>query len=71
MVNEYESDDLASRSVDDKKMRKAKENASRKRRAKFDGRRNEDKRPKYSAGHDNQPFHGEFLHVFTFHAFTL
>lgn len=69
VVYEYESDDLASRFEDEKKLRKAKESASRKRKAKFDGRRNEDKKPQYAA--DNQLFRGEFLHAFAFHAFTL
>jgi len=54
VVNEYESDDLASRFEDEKKLRKAKESASRKRKVKFDGRRNEDNKPQYAA--DNQLF---------------
>ena len=58
VVEEYESDELASNSDDEKKLRKAKEAANRKRKTKQEHKRCEEKRPRFSQGGDNQLFGG-------------
>lgn len=59
VVEEYESDDLASGSEDEKRLKKAKESVSRKRRQKELQSKSSDKRPKIAAiGSDNQLFRG-------------
>ena len=62
VVEEYESDELASNSEDEKKLKKAKEAASRKRKARQEGKRVEDKRQKTShAPSDHQLFRGRVV----------
>ena len=60
MVDEYVSDELASGSEDEKRLKKAKEAASRKRRQPTQGRRGLDKKFKgTSTSTDQQLFRGE------------
>ena len=62
VVEEYESDELASNSEDEKKLKKAKEAAGRKRKARQEGKRVEDKRQKtFHAPSDHQLFRGRLL----------
>ena len=62
VVEEYESDELASNSEDEKKLKKAKEAAGRKRKARQEGKRVEDKRQKtFHDPPDHQLFRGRLL----------
>ena len=62
VVEEYESDELASNSEDEKKLKKAKEAAGRKRKARQEGKRVEDKRQKtFHVPPDHQLFRGRLL----------
>ena len=62
VVEEYESDELASGSEDEKRLKKAKDSAQRKRRQKETQARSRDKRPKVSAvGNDSQLFRGMYV----------
>ena len=58
VVAEYESDELASGSEDEKHLKKAREAASRKRRQKDQVASDREKRPRVSTGADNQLFRG-------------
>ena len=60
VVEEYESDELASNSDDEKKIKKARETASRKRKAKYEFKRFDEKRQRsgHVGEHDNQLFRG-------------
>ena len=67
MVDEYVSDELVSGSEDEKRLKKAKEAASRKRRQLIQGRRVPDKKFKRtSTSTDQQLFRGELACVFIF-----
>ena len=62
VVEEYESDELASNSEDEKKVKKAKEAADGKRKARQEGKRVEDKCQKtFHAPPDHQLFRGRLL----------
>ena len=65
MVAEYESDELASGSEDEKRPKKAREAASRKRRQKDQLVSECGKKPRATMGADNQLFRGknQCLHV--------
>ena len=56
VVAEYESDDLASGSEDEKRLKKAREAASRKRRQKEQLSNDRGKKPRIALGADNQLF---------------
>ena len=60
VVEEYESDELASNSDDEKKIKKAREAASRKRKATHEFKRLDEKRQRsdHVSGHDKQLFRG-------------
>ena len=58
VVAEYESDELASGSEDEKRLKKAREAVSRKRRQKDQVASDRGKRPRVSTGVDNQLFRG-------------
>ena len=58
MVAEYESDELASGSEDEKRLKKAREAVSRKRRQKDQVASECGKRPRVSTGADNQLLRG-------------
>ena len=59
VVAEYESDDLASGSEDEKRLKKAREAASRKRRQKEQLSGDRGKKPRIALGADNQLFRGK------------
>jgi len=59
VVVEYESDELASGSEDEKRLKKAREVASRKRRQKEQLSSDHGKKPRIALGADNQLFHGK------------
>ena len=59
VVAEYESDDLASGSDDEKRLKKAREAASRKRRQKEQLSGDRGKKPRIALGADNQLFRGK------------
>ena len=62
VVEEYESDELASNSEDEKKLKKAKEAAGRKRKVRQEGKRVEDKHQKtFHDPPDHQLFRGTLL----------
>ena len=70
VVEEYESDELASNSEDKKNLKKAKEAAGRKRKARQEGKRVEDKRQKtFRAPPDHQLFRGRLM--FDIRTYTL
>ena len=70
VVEEYESDELVSNSGDEKKLKKAKEAAGRKRNARQEGKRAEDKRQKtFHAPSDRQLFRDRLL--FDLRTYTL
>ena len=59
VVAEYESDELASGSEDEKRLKKARETASRKRRQKDQANNERGKKARFSGGGDNQLFRGK------------
>ena len=59
VVAEYESDELASDSEDEKRLKKARETASRKRRQKDQLTSERGKKARAAVGADNQLFHGK------------
>ena len=59
VVAEYESDELASGSEDEKRLKKAREAASRKKRQKDFLASDRGKKPRVSMGADNQLFRGK------------
>ena len=59
VVAEYESDELASGSEDEKRLKKARESASRKRRQKDQANIERGKKARLSGGADNQLFRGK------------
>jgi len=60
VVQEYESDDLASNSEDDKKIRKAKNNVERKRKDAKDGKSSY---KRFKPSNDNQLFRGKVTYI--------
>ena len=59
VVAEYESDELTSGSEDEKRLKKARETASRKRRQKDQANNERGKKARFSGGGDNQLFRGK------------
>ena len=66
VVAEYESDELASGSEDEKRLKKARETASRKRRQKDQANNERGKKARFSGSGDNQLFRGETFNDFVF-----
>ena len=66
VVAEYESDELASGSVDEKRLKKARETASRKRRQKDQANNERGKKARFSGGGDNQLFRGKTFSDFVY-----
>ena len=66
VVAEYESDELASGSEDEKRLKKARETASRKRRQKDQANNERGKKARFSGGGDNQLFRGRTFNDFRF-----
>ena len=66
VVAEYESDELASGSEDEKRLKKARETASRKRRQKDQANNECGKKARFSGSGDNQLFRGETFNDFVF-----
>ena len=64
VVAEYESDELASGSEDEKRLKKARETASRKRRQKDQANNEHGKKARFSEGGDNQLFRGKTFNDF-------
>lgn len=64
VVAEYESDELASGSDDEKRLKKARETASRKRRQKDQANNERGKKARFSGGGDNQLFRGKTFNDF-------
>ena len=64
VVAEYESDELASGSEDEKRLKKARETASRKRRQKDQANNEREKKARFSGGGDNQLFRGRTFNDF-------
>jgi len=60
-VAEYESDELASGSEDEKRLKKAREAAGRKRHHKEQAANDRGKKQRITATTDNQPFRGKIL----------
>ena len=72
VVAEYESDELASGSEDEKRLKKAREVAGRKRRQKDQGSCNDRaKRTRFLSSADNQHFRGKILSNYSTPVFTL
>ena len=63
-VAEYKSDELASGSEDEKRLKKAREAASRKRRQKDQANNERGKKARFSGGGDNQLFRGRTFNDF-------
>ena len=59
VVAEYESDELASGSEDEKRLKNARETASRKHRQKDQANNERGKKARFSGGSDNQLFRGK------------
>ena len=66
VVAEYESDELASGSEDEKRLKKARETASRKRRQKDQANNERGKKARFSGGGDNQLFRGKTFRDFVY-----
>ena len=64
VVAEYESDELATGSEDEKRLKKARETASRKRRQKDQANNERGKKARFSGGGDNQLFRGRTFNDF-------
>ena len=64
VVAEYESDELASGSEDEKRLKKARETASRERRQKDQANNERGKKARFSGGGDNQLFRGRTFNDF-------
>ena len=66
VVAEYESDELASGSEDEKRLKKARETASRKRRQKDQANNERGKKARFIGGGDNQLFRGKTFSDFVY-----
>ena len=64
VVAEYESDELATGSEDEKRLKKARETASRERRQKDQANNERGKKARFSGGGDNQLFRGRTFNDF-------
>ena len=63
VVAEYESDEFASGCEDEKRLKKAREDASGKRRQKDQLSSDREKKPRIALGDDNQPFRGKITNL--------